>query len=302
VRDAGVVDDLGRPLRLEHVLLPLDGSDFALAAMPTARALSVRFGAQLHVISVADDEADADRLGRHARSSLGADLVDEQVHVVVGVDPADAITARAVALGSCLVCMSTRGRGRAAGTVIGSVTRQVLHSTQTPLVAVGPLADRPGHLVDRPLRRPSKWPEPLSVGGIAACVDGSPESEAVLAEAARWATALGERLSVLTVADDVARALDGTRPNRFGPADPQRYVDELADRWRRVVPCVGEVAFDPIGVADGVRAHLADRPAAILALTTHGRAGLERVRLGATAADIVQTSSAPTLVVPLPPG
>ena len=99
MRDAGVVDDLGRPLRFEHVLLPLDGSEFALAAMPTARALSVRFGAQLQVISVADDEADADRLVRHARASLGADLVDEQVHVVVGADPADAITARAVALG-----------------------------------------------------------------------------------------------------------------------------------------------------------------------------------------------------------
>ena len=300
MRDAGLVDDLGRPLRFEHVLLPLDGSDFALAAMPTARALSVRFGAQLQVISVADDEADADRLGRHARASLGADLVDEQVHVVVGVDPADAITARAVALGSCLVCMSTRGRGRVAGTVIGSVTRQVLHSTQTPLVAVGPLADRPGHLVDRPLRRPSKWPEPLSVGGIAACVDGSPESEAVLAEAARWAAALGVRLSVLTVAEDVARALDGTRPNRFGPADPQRYVTELADRWRQHVDAVGEVAFDPIGVATGVAAHLAARPTALLALTTHARSGVERIRLGATAADIVHKSTEPVLVVPLP--
>src|SRR3954454_20618850 len=108
--------------------------------------------------------------------------------------------------------------------------------------------------------------------------------------------------SILTVAEDAAPAPDGTKPNRFGPADPQRYVDDLADRWRRVVPCVGEVAFDPIDVADGVRAHLAGQPAAILALTAHGRAGLARVRLGATAADIVHTSSAPTLVVPLPPG
>ena len=296
----GVVDEPGGPLRFEHVLLPLDGSDFALAAMPTARALSFRFAAQLQVISVADDEADADRLVRHAGASLGADRLDEQVHVVIGADPADAITARSAALASCLVCMSTRGRGRVAGTLIGSVTRQVLQSSPTPLIAVGPLADRPGHLVDRPLRRPRKWPEPLSVGGITACVDGSPESEAVLAEAARWAAALGVRLSVLTVAEDAPRALDGTRPNRFGPADPQRYVTELADWWRQHVDAVGEVAFDPLGVATGVAAHLAARPTALLALTTHARSGLERIRLGATAADIVYKSTAPVLVVPLP--
>ena len=104
----------------------------------------------------------------------------------------------------------------------------------------------------------------------------------------------------LTVAEDVPRALDGTRPNRFGPADPQRYVTELADRWRQHVDAVGEVAFDPIGVATGVAAHLAARPTALLALTTHARSGLERIRLGATAADIVHKSTAPVLVVPLP--
>ena len=103
----------------------------------------------------------------------------------------------------------------------------------------GPLADRPGHLVDRPLRRPSRWPEPLSV------VEGSPRASTGRRSQRRcWRRPLGgrqrwvSRLSVLTVAEDVARALDGTRPNRFGPADPQRYVTELADRWRQHVDAV----------------------------------------------------------------
>ena len=286
-------------LRFEYVLLPLDGSALAPAALPTARALAARFQARLQIISVADDEDAVERLRVELRESLD-DVADDQLHVAVGANPAHEVTARSEELSSCLVCMSTNGRGRLAGTLLGSVTREVLQSSRSPLIAVGPLADRPGYLVDRPLRRPAGWPEPLSVGGITACVDGTAESEAVLPEAARWAATLEMGLSVFTVADETARAHDGSTPNRFGPADLQRYVDELAQRWQHVAPCVGVVALEPLGVAAGVQAHLADHPAALLALTTHARSGVDRFRLGAMAADIVHKSSAPGLVVPLP--
>jgi nucleotide-binding universal stress UspA family protein len=41
------------PLTIRRVLLPLDGSAFAAAALHTARALSARFDAELATISVA---------------------------------------------------------------------------------------------------------------------------------------------------------------------------------------------------------------------------------------------------------
>ena len=59
-----------------------------------------------------------------------------------------------------------------------------------------------------------------------------------------------------------------------------------------------EVVRDPVSVASGLRAHLAARPAGLVALAAHARSGLERLRLGATAADLVRTSTAPALVVP----
>lgn len=37
---------------VEHVLVPLDGSDFSLAAIPTATALADRFGAKLHAVDI----------------------------------------------------------------------------------------------------------------------------------------------------------------------------------------------------------------------------------------------------------
>lgn len=283
------------------MLLPLDGSRLALAAMPTARAAAARFGAVVHTISVAGDEHEAARLRRHASEALGDGAGEDRLHVVVAKDPALVISDCADELGACLVCMSTRGRGRVAGTLIGSVARATFLLANQPLIVVGPSADRPGVMVGRPRRRPSSWPEPLSVGDVVACVDGSDASEAVLPAASQWAAVLGSGLTILTVADEAATAPSGERPNRFGPADPKGYVDDLAARWRNGVPgATGEVVYDPLDVASGLAARLARQPAALVAVTTHARTGFDRLRLGATGADIVRASTAPTLVVPMP--
>jgi nucleotide-binding universal stress UspA family protein len=298
-----VMDDLesaASPLAVRHVLLPLDGSAFALAAMPTARALSDRLGADLVTVSVASDEATAEQMRAHAVGALGGRDGDERVHVAAGEDPAEAIVARSGELSSCVVCMSTRGRGRISGTIIGSVARAVLQSSNDPVVAVGPAADRPPALVGRRRRRPAGWPEPLSVHRLVACVDGSRESETVLPVAVQWAAALDMAPSVLTVAEDALQALSGERPNQFGPPDPTGYVNGLVDRLRESAPDTdGEVVRSPLSVARGLQEHLAARPAGLVALTTHARSGFDRLRLGATSADIVRTSPVPVLAVPV---
>jgi nucleotide-binding universal stress UspA family protein len=253
-------------------------------------------------ISVAADERSAEQMRRDAAETLGRDVEDNRLHVTVGRDPAPAIVDHSAALGSTVVCMSTRGRGRVAGTVIGSVTRAVLQKSKVPLIAVGPHADRPPALVGRPRRRPAGWPAPLSVRRLVTCVDGSPASEAVLPVAAAWAVALDMSLTVFTVAEDAQVPISGgPPPNRFGPVDPVRYVQELAARWTDVAPgAAGEVVTSAVSVPSGLSDHLAARPAGLVALTTHARSGRDRIRLGAVSADIVRTSTAPVLVVPLP--
>jgi nucleotide-binding universal stress UspA family protein len=294
------------PASFRRVLLPLDGSDFALAALPTARALAERFAADLVTVSVAADDHDAQQLRRHAADAIDADD-ENRVHVVVGADPAQTISALAADLSPCLICLSTSGRGRLAGAMIGSVARTVLQTSRQPLVAVGPLADRPPLLVGRPPQRPSNWPEPLTGGVIVACVDGSPDSEQVLPVAAQWATTLDMTIRIVTVAEDVI-GLGGDRPrNRFGPSEPANYVERLAESWQGVVDdIVGEVVFDRIDAAHGLRALLDARPAGLVAVTTHARRGLDRIRLGTASVDIIRTSPIPALVVPLtsvdPPG
>lgn len=104
---------------------------------------------------------------------------------------------------------------------------------------------------------------------------------------------------------DVTRLRGPIRPDRDksrygGQADAEGYIGELVQPWRAHVPDAdGEVVRDPISAAAGVRAHLDQRPAGLVALTTHARSGVERVLLGAAAASIVHASVAPCLVAPV---
>jgi nucleotide-binding universal stress UspA family protein len=282
----------------EHVLVPLDGSDLALGAMPTARALAERLGASCLPFAVASDQQDAEALRQKITEAVSDGGVGEPVEVVVAGSPGEAIVRRLDELGTATVCMSSHGRGRAAGALVGSVARHVLTARRAPAVVVGPQADRPP-LHGRPPRRPKGWPEPLSTGSVAACVDGSDDADMVVSVAGRWSAALRMDLSVLTVASDDL-PIGGVRRNRFGPTDPEQYVAGLAERWQGSFPgATGVVVTDPIGVASGLRTHLLDAPIGLLVVATHGRSGWDRLRFGSAAADIVRTSTVPVLVAPI---
>ena len=287
----------GGAVRYRHVLVPLDGSRFAAAALRTAQALAARFGAELHAVSVAEHDDEVDVMRSAAAAALGPSAGPEQVHVVVGDDAAAAIAATATDLGSALICMSTHGRGRIAGAVVGSVARSLLQATREPIVVVGPFADRPSPFVE------SAPPVPLSVRRLVACVDGAPASESVLPVAGGWADALGMSLTIVTVAEPSPPPLrpDAAWHRRHGPdEDADAYAARLGEKWKDVAADVDtKVVYDPISPADGVRTYLDQHPAGMVAVTTHARTGLRRVLLGADAANIVHASTAPTLVVPL---
>ena len=278
-----------------HVLVPLDGSDLAAGAVPAARRLAERFGAEIHTISVAESAAGADSLHRHAAEVLGVDPSDARVHVAVADDPAGAIRQQVDALGSCLVCMATHGRGRVVGALIGSVARSLLERGREPMIAVGPSGARPDP--DRPITAP------LGADVLIACVDGSDASERVLPVASAWVHALGMVLTIITVAEPSPPPLraDATWHRHHGPQmDADEYMRRLGERWSEVAPAVRtEVVYNPVSAADGLADYLESHPTGLLAVTTHARTGLDRVVFGAGAAGIVHASTAPVLVVPL---
>jgi nucleotide-binding universal stress UspA family protein len=277
-----------------HVLVPLDGSDLAAGALPTARALAERFGATVHATSVGVFDEDADELRVGSARLLGSEPDDPRLHIEVGDDPATSIHGQVERLGSCLVCMSSHGRGRVAGSILGSVARSVLEQGREPMVVVGPMAARPD---------PDRPGQPLAVGDLLACVDGGAASESVLPVAGAWARALGMALSVVTVAEPVPAPLlaDASWHRHHGPdVDVDRYLAELAERWSSSIPDLRTTAvYNPIGVGEGLAQFLDGHPTGLLAVTSHGRSGMRRIRFGSGASEIVHRAPVPVLVVPV---
>lgn len=278
-------------VRYDHVLVPLDSSAFADVALDTAIVLARRFDAQLNAITVVTNHETSD--AERSPAGIGSDEV--HVEVVAGDDVATEIERYADRLAPCIVCMSTHGRGRIAGSFIGSAARTLLRQSAQPIVVVGPSAREPS-FVDH-------WPAPLSTPHLVACVDGTAASEAVIPVAAGWAKALDMALTLLIIAKPVPPAL---RPNpvpeagNLTEAQAVTYVEGLAATWSSQVSRItGVVALDPISTAQGVKAYLDAHPAGLVAATTRNRHGLQRIRFGATVASVVHASVVPVLVVPL---
>ena len=152
VGNAGVVKPQTTSMPIvdvRNVLVPLDGSELALQALPTARVLAERFDADLHTITVAGSSSDADRARRLGAAVLDVPIGDQRVSVVSSGEPAETIARRAASLGSCVVCLATHGRGRLGGALIGpsrgrwSSARSIRSSpsAQWPTTQDG----RPGH-------------------------------------------------------------------------------------------------------------------------------------------------------------
>jgi nucleotide-binding universal stress UspA family protein len=210
---------------------------------------------------------------------------ETSVEVVVGHDVAAAIV-EVADREHAMVCMASHGAGRSAA-VLGSVASNALGQHLSPAVVVGP-----------------RFAQGWGPGGpVLACVDGTTRSEVVVDLAIPWAGALGEAVTVLTVAEPIPAPAPGRHWNRgHGPdADADAYVAALAQRWSDAgTPVSGTVVYDPISVTSGLTLHLRQQAASLVVVGTRGRRGVARLVLGSVAAEIIQHVPVPVLVQTLP--
>lgn len=146
---------LASPARAElprTVVVPLDGSEVAEAALPWAVALARLFGAGLALLRVVElptfseglaprtteleaAEVEAQRYLEGVGQALRRDGLELICAVRLGA-PAVTIAAYARELGSSLVAMATHGRSAMARLVYGSVAAGVLREATVPLLLV----------------------------------------------------------------------------------------------------------------------------------------------------------------------
>lgn len=194
--------------QLPRLLVPLDGSVHALAALPVARVLAKLTRATVHLVYIAESTVPPQqvlhKLGlgvHHARSAV--------VHQASG-DPAEGIVRWATEIKSaCIVMCMYTGQTEPTGG-LGSVGQTVVRNAPCPVVLVPP----------------ARGQQPLLLQQILLPYDGTPTTAAAFGPALAIAQRAKAELFVLHV------VAAGTPP----PAEPgsvtaPRYVDQAQHEW-----------------------------------------------------------------------
>jgi nucleotide-binding universal stress UspA family protein len=270
----------------DEIVVPLDLSEASTRAFGPAQWLQSRTGARVVVVHAVPDARHRSEARDRLHAALPAELqAVADVVVEHSYEPPDLVTEIARRQARSVVCMATRGHGRVAETLLGSVARSVVQAGIRPTLLVGPRVDGP-----------SAW------DSIVACTDGLPSSAAMLDVAADWAGAFGLGLSLVHVRLPVPMVVEMAAPgglSRSEPAPDLRDEDLArlaADHARPGVEPKWEFLFGG-HAAEEVCRYARAHAGSLLAVGTHGRSGLARVVLGSVAQRIVHGSPAPVLVV-----
>jgi nucleotide-binding universal stress UspA family protein len=190
------------------LVVPLDGSREAAAALPVARTLAEAESATIHVVHIGGERLPPGRLVEHLGVAAGELAGAVLVHRVG--TPAGGIVGQARDLGSRLIVMSSRAAQDASRGSLGESTREVLRRAPCPVVLVPP---------DRP---PSPWP----LRRILLPHDGIPTTATAIARATELARRAGAELAVLHIA-----APSSPPPGGLGALTTPRYLDQPQHEW-----------------------------------------------------------------------
>jgi nucleotide-binding universal stress UspA family protein len=258
------------------VVVPLGHSEEDGLALLHGSVLARQAGARLQLMSVRPTYVDLPTVRDHLRQIAHRVRVEAEV-VVAGPGDVAATLSEVAADPDTLMCLHTRARGPVAEMVMGSVSEQVVRTSEHPVVLIGP------HCAPPPIRY-----ESLIVG-----LDGSALAERILPTAQAWATHLD-------VTPWLVHVMAGHVPLETGDDDEVTeagYVHNVAARLAdEGVKAEWETVRDRDPAAAIVR-FAEDQAKAMVALTTHGRSGLARVALGGVAFQVAHRATCPVLVL-----
>jgi nucleotide-binding universal stress UspA family protein len=199
-----------------------------------------------------------------------------RVHRELDGPPGRAICEEAQRLGADLVVMATHGRGATGGLLHCDVAVYVVRHLRIPVLLVHPAQ--------------TSWPASSPLRGILVALDHSEESKAIL-----------DAVQVLAL---LTRAPVTLMHVIVGSANPvatdlaaKRLLERVADRLRGSGVQVSTRVTLGLSAATSLRDALEESQFDLLAMATHGSAGLKRLWMGSVTEQVVRTSSKPLLVL-----
>jgi nucleotide-binding universal stress UspA family protein len=288
-----------------HVMVPLDGSGFAEAALAKGAEMTGAAGDVLELVLVQEVgppfalEAWHDVYPEAARKYL--DGVAERVQaegrtvqttVLLG-RPATELETRAKQAGADLVVMATHGRGPMSRFWLGSVTDEFVRHTHTPVLLVRPEeggeqpASAPPYKVMIPLDG-SELAE--SVLGTIRALPGMEQAEFTLVRIVRYPDELVSAYMPGTVQMSHQVVEEGLN-------EAHTYIDALAARLATEGLDVKTHVSVESRPAASILCFAEDHDMDMIAMATHGRGGLTRTVMGSVTDKIVRGAHVPVLVV-----
>jgi nucleotide-binding universal stress UspA family protein len=295
-----------------HILIPLDGSVLAEAALPVAEYLSRAFNSRITLVHVIEKDAAALIHGeRHLthheeaegylsqirqRAFQAGKPVALHVHASAVQDVARGIVEHQDELAPDLIVMCSHGRGGFRDLLFGSIAQQVITSGRVPVLIVRPPAadSRKG----------------FECRSVLAPTDGRPHHEAGLLTAARLARVTHARLNLIAVAPTLdTLAGPPAVSGRLMPAATRTMLDLVEDQLRSYLETMAK-RFQAEGVPVAARVGRGD-PATLIArdaestradiivFATHGKAGTKAFWAHSVGARLLGETSRPALLVPI---
>lgn len=271
-----------------RLLLPVDDSELSQRVIGLGRRLlephgEVGRGVLLHVVAPPSDSQKRERMIVAARERLeneirclGRGPGTLRPWVSVG-EPAEEILRSAAATDSKLIVMASHGRAGLQRVIRGSVAEEVLRRTTVPLLLCNPHELKLGDAA--PFLR------------ILVPLDGSERAAAVLPLVEELAAVHGSEVVLLCV--DPKPVEPGSSREDQVTTFLNHYARHLQERGvAKVSLCssVGEPAPQILAAIEETRADL-------VAMSTHGRSGLARLRFGSVAEQVLRQCLTPLLVV-----
>ncbi|MDP9238525.1 MAG: universal stress protein [Chloroflexota bacterium] len=288
----------------EHgpILVPLDGSELAEAALSIAAEVAGAKRTHLALMSVWEEPGSGtpaavsmemeERAQDHFQTYLNGireRLKQPEIRIIVRCgDPCESILQAVEEIDARMIVAASHGRSGLGRWLYGSTTSRLLHESRVPVLVVGPKS------LEASAPR-------AALRHIMVPLDGSPLSEIALDAGADLAAAFGAKLSLVRTvkwafetypyagAMTYVQSLDSDLEK-----DAQDYIRKCEASVKANVDVSGFIVRG--AVADSLLTFEEQNQVDLVVMTTHARGGLARAVLGSTAGRLLQ-GRAPVLLL-----
>jgi nucleotide-binding universal stress UspA family protein len=292
----------------KHILVPLDGSEFAEQALPAAEALCTAYEGRLTLLTVKQKESflksvhfsltfkgkrlsingERETYLQKIENSLEAKGVEVD-HTIRTGEVAESINGLVKEIGVDMVVISSHGRSGVSRLLLGSVANQVLQQATCPIMVVHPIE--------------GVTPAVPKFKKLLVTLDGSEFAERVLPYVK--ASVIFESVVLLISVPQVPEAeMYGAVVNeirelrKHAETEAKEYLEGVSINLQKagvnttVIVTGSRPAQTIVSIAQKEKVD-------VIMMATHGRGGMDSLVVGSVAERIVQNTSCPVFLVPI---